>query len=79
MLYRTSSPVQKSYSESCASSVWSRDQGSIRSNQELGSQRSNQDTGSYRSSHDGDGEYVQSFQMTHEDAYSVKFPLDPLQ
>ena len=69
MLYRTSSPVQH------GSSVWSQDQGS----QGQGSYRSCQDQGSYRSSQDGDVEYARSFQSTHEESYSVKFPLDPLQ
>ena len=79
MLYRTSSPVHNSCSESGGSSVWSQDQGSVRSNQDQGSYRSAQEQGSYRSSQDGDGEYAGSFQSTHEESYSVRFPLDPLQ
>ena len=79
MLYRTSSPIQKSYSESGGSSAWSQDQGSVRSSQDEGSYRSSQDGGSYRSSQDGDRELARSFQSSHEEAYGVKFPLDPLQ
>jgi len=79
MLYRTSSPIQKAYSESGGSSAWSQDQGSVRSSQDEGSYRSTQDGGSYRSCQDGDGELPGSFQSSHEEAYGVKFPLDPLQ
>ena len=67
VLYRTSSPVQTG---SAGSSAWSQDQGSY---------RSAQDQGSIRSSQDGDGEYARTFQSNHEESYSVKFPLDPLQ
>eukprot|EP00092_Neocalanus_flemingeri_P017290 GFUD01018700.1.p1 GENE.GFUD01018700.1~~GFUD01018700.1.p1 ORF type:complete len:622 (-),score=135.52 GFUD01018700.1:151-2016(-) len=84
MLYRTSSPIplnigsksrgdfSSAYSEDGGSSAWSQDQGSsYRSSQAL--------EGSYRSSQDGDGDHALSFQSSHEDAYGVKFPLDPLQ
>ena len=68
MLYRTSSPVHDVCNESAGSSVWSQDQGSCRSSNNPESIRSNQE----------DNDYVHSFQLTHDDAYCVKFPLDPM-